>query len=195
MSKDKEKKERGKKALGNILKFLVLPIVLTIIFNWKIGLGLFGIFFAWSIIKIRRRKYFTKDISGEKLEFKQFMTRWKEGIEGITPLQQAKTNLLGTWITLSGILSGIIINALVRMENQWIWIEVILVGSLVLVIIQMIGGFQKFWRFKETDKIQKQFEKELKEDLEQVELVEPLKEEIEEDKKIEEVLNDMVVKL
>ena len=91
------------------------------------------------------------------------MSRWKNGIEGITPLQQAKTNIMGTSITLIGIFSGIVINALVRMENQWIWIEIILTGSLILVVIQMITGLQKYWKFKEVDKIQQEFEKQMKE--------------------------------
>lgn len=156
MSKE-EKRKRGKKALLGVFKFLVLPILSLIIFNWKIALGIFGIFLISSMYKIRKRKYFVKDIAGKELGLKQFMTRWKHGIEGITPLQQSRTSLLGNWITLSGILGGITINALVRISSQWIWIEVILGGSLILVVVQMIGGFQKFWRFKESEKAQKQF--------------------------------------
>lgn len=156
------KRDRGKRALKGVLKFVVVPILLMIFFNWKIGLGFFLLVFLYSQYKIKKRGYLIKDTSGKKLKRKEFFKRWKEGIEGISPLQQARTNLMGTWITLSGIVAGIIINALVRMENQWIWIEAILGGSLILVVIQMIGGLQKYWKFKEVDKIQKQFEEDLK---------------------------------
>ncbi len=116
------------------------------------------------------------------------MKRWKEGVEGISPIQQSRTTILGNWITLSGILAGIIINALVRVKNQWIWIEVILLGSLVLVVIQMIGGLQKYWRFKEVDKIQKKLEEELKKDLKELDTikVEEEKELIKENNKLSE---------
>lgn len=150
-----DKKKRGKKVVGSVFKFLILPLLGLVVFNWKIMLGILGFFILMKLFNIKRRGYFAKDMKGEQLSSKQFFKRWKSGIEGITPLQQAKTNLMGTWITMSGILSGVLVNALVRMENQWIWIEVILLGSLVLVVMQMISGLQKYWRFKEVDKIQK----------------------------------------
>jgi len=156
-------KQRGKKILLEIIKFLVIPLLVLKLINWKISFIIFVVFLIEKIIKIRRRRYFAKDIYGNQLKTKQFFRKWKEGIEGITPLQQAITNLIGTWITLSGIIAGIVINALVRMENQWVWIEVILFGSLVLVIIQMISGLQKYWRFKVIEKTMKEFNKEVKE--------------------------------
>lgn len=151
-------KKRGKEAVKGAIKFLIIPILLSVFINWKVGLGFFAIISIIKIIKIKRRKYFMRDISGEEVGLKGFIKRWKLGIEGITPLQQAKTNILGTWITLTGVLAGMTINALVRMSNQWIWIEIILTGSLILIVVQMIGGLQKYWRFKEIDKAQKELE-------------------------------------
>lgn len=174
-------RERGKQALKGVLKFLVLPILLIIFLNWKWGLGVLSFLIISKVVKIWKRKYFAKDIHGEKLGYKEFMKRWKLGIEGITPLQQAKTNLLGNWIVLSGIVSGMIINALIRMKEQWWWIEIILGGSLILTSMSMVSGFQRYWKFKETDKIQKQFEEDLKKDQEKAEK-EKEKEESEEDK-------------
>ena len=156
-------KKKGKELLIGIFKLIVIPLLLLKLINWKIGLIVFIIFLLIYIVKIRRRKYFTKDLKGNEVKFKSFFKRWKDGIEGITPLQQAKTNLMGTWITLSGIIAGIIVNALIRMKSQWVWIEVILVGSLILVVIQMIGGLQKYWRFKEIDKAMKELESKEKE--------------------------------
>ena len=141
-------KKRGKQALKNIFLLIICPTLLSIFTNWKIGLSFFGVISLIKIIRIRRRKYLMKDVSGEEVGVKSFFKRWKDGIEGITPLQQARTSLLGTWISLTGVLAGMVINALVRVEHQWIWIEIVLLGSLILIIIQMIGGLQKYWRFK-----------------------------------------------
>lgn len=152
-------KKRGKKLLIEVLKFLVIPLLLLRLINWKVSLIVFLFFLIIKIIQVRKRKYFAKDTEGKEVKFKSFFKKWKDGIEGITPLQQAKTNLMGNWITLTGIVAGIVINALVRMKNQWVWIEVILFGSLVLVVVQMIGGLQKYWRFKEVEKVMKKLEK------------------------------------
>ena len=159
----KRNKKRGKKALQGLILFLVIPILTGIFINWRVGLGFFGLVALTRFIKIKRRKYFARDTEGKEVGFKQFMKRWKVGIEGITPLQQAKTNLMGNWITLTGIVSGIVINALVRVSHQWVWIEIVLLGSLILVVIQMIGGLQKYWRFKTIDKAQKEMEESLEE--------------------------------
>lgn len=157
-----EKRKRGKKALLGVLKFLLIPILLLILLNWKWALGAFSLFLIITIIKIWKRKYFAKDIHGNKLSFRSFMKKWKEGIEGITPLQQAKTSVLGTWIIISGLIGGISIMAIIRPENTWWWFLVILTGSLIVTTIQLIGSLQKLWKFKEQEKIQKQFEKSMK---------------------------------
>lgn len=157
-----KKKRRGKEALKILFLLIIIPILLTIFLNWKMGLAFFGLYSIIKISQIKKRKYFAKDLKGNKVGLKNFMKRWKAGIEGITPLQQAKTSIMGTWITLSGIIAGVVINALVRVEHQWIWIEAILIGSLTLVVIQMIGSLQKYWRFKEVDKVQKELEESLK---------------------------------
>jgi len=151
-------KEKSKRFLKRTLIYFVIPILLLIFLKFKISISIIGGLILIKFIQIKRRGYFLKDINGNKLKFKEFMKRWREGIEGITPLQQAKTILLGNWIVVSGILSGMVINALVRMKNQWWWIEIILLGSLVLVIIQMISGFQRYWRFKEIEKAQRKLE-------------------------------------
>jgi hypothetical protein len=151
-------KEKSKRFLKRTLIYFVIPILLLIFLKFKISISIIGGLILIKFIQIKRRGYFLKDINGNKLKFKEFMKRWREGIEGITPLQQAKTILLGNWIVVSGILSGMVINALVRMNNQWWWIEIILGGSLILVIVQMIGGFQKYWRFKAIEKAQKELE-------------------------------------
>jgi len=151
-------KKKGKSSASIILTLIILPLILYFIFNWKISLATFLFFLIIQIIKTKKRKYLMRDREGKKVKTKEFFKRWKAGIEGITPLQQAKTSLMGNWIVLSGIVAGMIINALVRMKDQWWWIEIILAGSLILVVIQMISGFQKYWRIKEVDKQMKELE-------------------------------------
>ncbi len=113
-------------------------------------------------IRVKKRGFFWKDKQGNELTFKEFMKRWKDGIEGITPLQQSFTQLLGIWITITGIVAGIIVNALIRMENIWWWVEIILVGSLIVTGISMLGQYQKYKIYKKIDKEVKKLNKKSK---------------------------------
>lgn len=115
-----------------IIEWLILLLVLVVLFRVKI------------------RGYFWRDKRGHKLSLREFLSLWGKGIKGITPLQQAKTNLLGLWITITGIISGISVNALVRMVNQWWWIEIILVGSLIITVVSMISAYQKYYSLKKV---------------------------------------------
>ena len=159
--KKRKKNIRGKRALKNTFLFIVIPILLSIFLKWRIGLIFFLVAIIIKAITINKRGYLIKDRKGNKVIIKDFFKRWKDGIEGITPLQQSRTTLLGTWIVISGIIAGILINALVRMKDQWIWIEVILAGSFILTLMQLVSSLQKYWRFKEVEKIQKKFNKEM----------------------------------
>ena len=118
--------------------------------NWKWILLLMIIVFI--IVRTCSRRYFWKvRKTGEKLSFRGFLKRWAKGIEGITALQQAKAQVMGTWITLVGITAGIIVTAIVRIQNMWWWIEVILVGSLIVTGTAQIGAIQKFKRLKAVE--------------------------------------------
>jgi len=113
------------------------------------------------IIRTKIRGYFWKiRKTGEKLKFKEFFKSWKKGINGITPYQTAKSQVLGNIIVLVGIISGIVINVLVRMENQWIWVTIVLSGSLILTLMSQVGYLQKYWRLKiikeATEKLEEQ---------------------------------------
>ena len=79
--------------------------------------------------------------TGEKITWKEFMRRWKKGIEGITPLQQVKSQVWGTNIILLGLILGIIASAF-AFKKLW-WVEIILIGALFNTIIQWIGLWQK----------------------------------------------------
>jgi len=81
------------------------------------------------------------DREGNKLTFKEFMQRWKEGIEGITPVQQTVTQIYSTVITLIGIIAGIVIT-IINIETTW-WLLIILVGAFGNTSVQLLGLYQK----------------------------------------------------
>lgn len=82
-----------------------------------------------------------KDKQGNKLTFKEFMTRWKDGIEGITPLQKLKTQVTATRIQLLGIVLGMVAS-LIAYESMW-WIAIILLGALINTVVQYLGLTQQ----------------------------------------------------
>ena len=81
------------------------------------------------------------DRKGKKLTFKQFTKRWKRGVEGITPLQQTKTQIWGTRIILIGLLCGIVM-CIIGIRTLW-WLLIILVGGLFNTTVQYLGMWQK----------------------------------------------------
>jgi len=114
------------------------------------------------IIRTKIRGFFFRNKkTGEELSFKGFFKMWGKGIEGITPLQQAKSNLLGVWIVLTGLISGIIVNCLVRLKDTWWWLTIILVGSLFLTLIQTVGFYQKYKILKRVNEEVKKLNQEV----------------------------------
>lgn len=82
-----------------------------------------------------------KDKQGNKLTWKEYIARWKQGIQNISPLQQIRVQIRSTWITLVGIVGGIII-CLFSIATLW-WLLLILIGALGNTIVQQIGLFQR----------------------------------------------------
>ena len=154
-----KKSKRGKGFVKFIVLIFIIIGITELVFNhWWGYLITFGITGLIILIVIKKRGYFLKDRLGNKLTFKEYMKRWKSGIEGITPLQQTITQIYGNWIIILGISLGIIVNLVIRFKHQWYWIEIILAGSMVLTIMQMISILQKYWRFKEIDKASKELQ-------------------------------------
>ena len=81
------------------------------------------------------------DKAGNYLTMKEFMARWRKGIEGITPLQQTNTQLLSTAIMLVGIVAGIVIS-LFAIKNLW-WLCLVLTGALGNTSVSYLGLWQK----------------------------------------------------
>ena len=49
-----------------------------------------------------------KDKYGKKVTFKEFMKRWKEGIELVTPIQRLKNEVRANFIMLLGYIIGLV---------------------------------------------------------------------------------------
>ena len=95
-----------------------------------------------------------KDKEGNQLTYKEYMSRWKEGIVQVTPLQQAQAQYKSTIIMLIGILAGIII-CITQFKKLW-WVFLILVGSFGVVGIQLLGLFQKKRALQRFEKLAKE---------------------------------------
>ena len=117
-------------SLGDLLMFSSLVLFILI-----------GIF--------KKNDYFWKDKEGNKLNFKEFINRWKKGIEKITPEQQIKSQLNSTMIILIGIVAGFIVS-LFNFKNFW-WGSIILLGAFGNTIIQYVSLYQKKKAFENLD--------------------------------------------
>ena len=90
---------------------------------------------------MKKEKRMPKTKSGEQISWKEFGVRWKKGINGITPLQQANIQIKGTYIIILGLCSGIFITCL-NIKDLW-WLTLILVGGLFNSAMQWVGLYQK----------------------------------------------------
>ena len=89
-----------------------------------------------------------RDKEGNYLTTKEFLERWKKGIQKVTPLQQTKISLQGVILVLIGVVVGIVSSF---MTGIW-WFLIILCGSLFLTVINLIGTLQRYYSLKEIEK-------------------------------------------
>lgn len=90
-----------------------------------------------------------KDKQGNKITWKEFFKRWKEGIDGITPKQKIQTQFNGTIIQLTGILFGLAIS-IIGYKQLW-WLGIILLGASINTGVQLIGLRQQIKNMKKWD--------------------------------------------
>lgn len=93
-----------------------------------------------------------KDRDGKWIDAKEFGSRWKAGIESVTPLAQTRSQLVFTWITLIGILCGLVVS-IISYKSLW-WLGIILVAALGNTFIGMIGIYQKYRQLKRVEAMQ-----------------------------------------
>jgi len=102
------------------------------------------------VIRNKVRGYVWKDKQGKKLTFKEFIKRWKEGAEGISPLQQTKTTLWSYPFIVGGIVWGIVMTLFAGTY----WMALILIGSFPITIMQIVSVWQ---RFKAQKRVEESF--------------------------------------
>lgn len=88
-----------------------------------------------------------KDKFGNELTGKEYLTRWKEGMMKITPLQQSFLSLISFSFVFIGIIIGLVVMSI---AGIW-WVVLILVGSLFLTGISFLGTLQKYWALKKVE--------------------------------------------
>jgi len=106
------------------------------------------------IIRVKLRGYFWKDKQGNKLSFKEFIKRWKEGVETTSPLQQTKITLWSYPLVLGGITTGLVIMSL---RGEW-WLVLILSGSLPMTLMGLLSTYQKYKVYKKIDEEMKKLD-------------------------------------
>lgn len=77
----------------------------------------------------------------KQLGRKEFMERWKKGIEGISALNQTQHQLASMRIILLGIFLGLIVTFF-SIRQLW-WVTIILVGALYNTCVGYLGLWQK----------------------------------------------------
>lgn len=82
-----------------------------------------------------------KDKFGNEVTWKEFGSRWKKGMEGITPIQQTITQLWFTWIVVIGIVFGMVV-CLFAIKTL-LWLFIVLLGALGNTLVQLLGLWQK----------------------------------------------------
>ena len=130
--------------------------------KWIIPIIAIGILII--LIRNKKRGFFWKARNGEQLTFKQFLGRWKSGVEGITPLQQTKTSLWGFPLIYGGTITGIVIMIIRR---EW-WLLAILCGSLPILTMQFVSILQKYFRQKKIQDTMKELNEQMEEENEKM---------------------------
>ena len=90
-----------------------------------------------------------KDKQGNKLTFKEFIERWKIGLEGITPIQRIDSQLAGTKLMLLGLVLGLIMS-LIGFKSLW-WVAIILTGGIINTFMQYVTLIQQQKAFKNLE--------------------------------------------
>jgi len=90
---------------------------------------------------------------GEKITWGEFFRRWKQGIEGITPLQRLKNDLRGTFITLLGFIVSFIAVIYLREKIGLLAYGLILIflGSIITTFFKWIALRQQVKVFLDLD--------------------------------------------
>jgi len=117
-----------------------------------IEIGIIALILLFIVIKVKRRKYFWKDKYGNKLTFKEFRKRFWKGVEGITPKQQTKTQIISQIPIFAGLLWG----AVASFIGGRYWLVVILIFALPINFMSFISNLQKYKMQKKSEELMKE---------------------------------------
>jgi hypothetical protein len=135
--------------------------MLTIIenFKWYYSFWIIGILLAGYFLLRALKRIVKGIISYRKLGKEEFMKRLKDGFDAITPTQKTRGELKGIIISLVGMVLGLIMLAIFRIEHIWFWVELSLLGGAIITTWQLIGKLQQYRILKKQDKIMEELNK------------------------------------
>lgn len=90
-------------------------------------------------MKLWDKPFLIKPRTKERVSIRQFWKEWRQGMEKVTPLQQAVITQWGFIISTIGIVWGIIFSIRVGYK----WMALILIAGLIIVAMQFLGNWQK----------------------------------------------------
>ena len=85
---------------------------------------------------------------------KEFGKKFMSGIEGVTPLEQAKITQKSIWISFIGVLCGLGVT-IWQFKTMW-WVSIILLGGVGMTVIQLVGGRQRIKAYENIENIQQE---------------------------------------
>ena len=81
------------------------------------------------------------------MEQESVLSRFKKGVEMITPMQTTKINLIGNILVVIGVLIG-----LYATFGTW-WLFIILIGSLLLTGMALLGVLKTYFMLRKIEEI------------------------------------------
>lgn len=90
-----------------------------------------------------------RDKSGKWIDAKEFGIRFKKGVASVKPIQQTSMQILFTWITVIGIMCGIVV-CIITIKTLW-WLLIILVAALGNTFVGLLGTYQKYLQLKKIE--------------------------------------------
>lgn len=98
---------------------------------------------------------------GEKINWQEFFSRWRAGIENLTPLQKTINECRGTFVTFLGFLVSFIAVIIMREKIGLLSYGLILIflGSIITTGIKYVGLRQQLKMFKDIESQIEDYEK------------------------------------
>ncbi len=119
--------------------------------KWWVSLVIILIVIILIDERVKRRGFFWKMRGGEEITSKEFLKRWRDGLEGVTPFQQTKIALWSYVPLLAGILWGLAITFI----GGVYWMALILFATLPITLVQVLSTWQKYRRLKLIEEVMK----------------------------------------